>query len=286
MSTCIVTDTTAQFSARLFPGQEHVRVVTLGVQFDDGPDTEPERIKTSQFPQILEPDSRGEVFPRLLVPTVGELQALFASLATKYNEIVGIFLAGNLCPLVARAREAAKNLSSLVRIEIIDAQTAGPGLGFVVQTAAQAAQEGQDAREIRHLVQGVLPHVFSILCVRGLSYLERIQALDPSQATVGEMLGVIPVFMLEQGRLIPVQKIRHARQLVDSFFEFVIEFDRVHHLALVQGVPSYPQEKKMLRERIEAEFPNLAISEHIINPSLSAILGPHTIGVFVWEEED
>lgn len=286
MSTCIITDTTAQFPARIFPGQEHVRVVTLGVQFEEHAETEPERIKTSQFPQILEPDGNGEVFPRLLVPSVADLQALFSSVATKYNEIIGIFLSGNLCPLVARAREAAKNLSSLVRIEIIDAQTAGPGLGFIVQTAARAAQEGQDAREIRHLVQGLLPHIFSILCVRGLSYLERIHALDAAQAAVGEMLGIIPVFMLEQGRLIPVQKIRHARQLVDSFFEFVIEFDRIHHLALVQGVPSYPQEKKMLRERIEAEFPTLAISEHIINPSLSAILGPHTIGVFVWEEAD
>lgn len=261
-------------------------MVTLGVQFQASIETEPERIKTSQFPQILEAEGAGEGYPRLVVPSVAELQTLFSSLATKYNEIVGIFLSGNLCPLVARAREAAKNLSGLVRIEIIDAQTAGPGLGFIVQTAARAAQEGREAREIRHLVQGVIPRVFSILCIRGLSYLERIRALDPAQATVGEMLGVIPVFMLEQGRLIPVQKIRHARQLVDSFFEFVIEFDRVHHLALVQGVPSYPQEKKMLRERIEAEFPSLAISEHIINPSLSAILGPHTIGVFVWEEED
>lgn len=286
MSTCIITDTTAQFSARLFPGQEHVRVVTLGVQFEEAQDTEPERIKTSQFPQILEADAKGVVYPLLLIPSVGELQTLFASVAAKYTEIVGIFLSANLSPLVGRAREAAKNLSSLVRIEIIDAQTAGPGLGFIVQKAARAAQEGRDAREIRHIVQGVLPHVFSILCIRGLSYLERIHALDPAQAFVGEMLAVIPVFMLEQGRLIPVQKIRHARQLVDSFFEFVIEFDQVHHLALVQGVPSYPQEKKMLRERIEAEFPELAISEHIINPSLSAILGPHTIGVFVWEEED
>lgn len=286
MPTCIITDSTAQFSARLFPGQDHVRAVTLGVQLEKNAETEPERIKTSQFPQLLEPNAQGEVFPRLIVPGVAELQALFSSLATRYNEIVGIFLSGNFCPLVAHAREAAKNLSSLIRIEIIDAQTTGPGLGFVVQTAARAAQEGRDAREIRHLVQGLLPHVFSILCIRGLSYLERIHALDPAQAVVGEMLGIIPVFILEQGRLIPVQKIRHARQLVDSFFEFIIEFDGVRHLALVQGVPSYPQEKKMLRERIEAEFPNLPISEHIINPSLSAILGPHTIGVFVWEEED
>jgi DegV family protein with EDD domain len=285
MTTCIITDTTAQFPSRLFPGQDHVRVVTLGVQFEEDPNIEPERIKTSRFPQTLV-GTNGEAFPRLVVPTVVELQTLFSSLSTRYNEIVGIFLSGNLCPLVAHAREAAKNLSSLLRIEIIDSQTTGPGLGFVIQTAARAAEAGHDAREIRHLVQGLLPHVFSILCIRGLTYLQRIHTLDPAQATVGEMLGVIPVFVLEQGRLIPVQKIRHARQLVDSFFEFVIEFDHIHHLALVQGVPSYPQEKKILRERIEAEFPNLAISEHIINPSLTAILGPHTIGVFVWEEED
>ncbi len=286
MPTCIITDTTAQFPSRLFPGQDFVRVVTLGVQFEDSAELEPERIKTSQFPQILEAANGKEAFPRLIVPSVAELQAFFSSLSTKYNEIVGIFLSGNLCPLAARAREAAKNLSSVIRIEIIDSQTTGPGLGFIIQTAAKAAERGQEAREIRHLVQGLLPHVFSIMCIRGLSYLERIRTLDPSQAAVGEMLGLIPVFVLEQGRLIPVQKIRHARQLVDSFFEFVIEFDQIHHLALVQGVPSYPQEKKILRERIEAEFPNLAISEHIINPSLTAILGPHTIGVFVWEEED
>ena len=283
MSTCIITDTSAQFPARLFSGQDHVRVVTLGVQFEEAPETEPERIKTSQFPQTLE-SANGDSFPRLVVPSVAELQSLFASLSNHYTEIVGIFLSGQLCPLLARAREAAKNLSSQIHIEIMDSQTTGPGLGFVVQEAARASQEGRDARDIRHLVQGLLPHVFSIMCVRGLTYLERVGTLDPAQAAVGEMLGLIPVFVLEKGRLVPVQKIRHARQLVDSFFEFVFEFDRIHHLALIQGVPSYPQEKKILRERIEAEFPNIVISEHIVNPSLAAILGPHTIGVFVWEE--
>jgi DegV family protein with EDD domain len=235
---------------------------------------------------MLEIDTDGEYVPHLIVPGVSELQNLFSSLSARYDQIVGIFLSGNLVPLVQHAREAAKNLSSLVRIEIIDSYSTSVGLGFIVQTAAQAAEEGHDAREIRHLVQGLLPHIFSILCVRGLTYLERIGTLDPGQAFTGEMLGVIPVFVLEQGRLIPVQKIRHSRQLVDSFFEFVIEFDRIQHLALIQGVPSYPQEKKILRERIEAEFPNISISEHIVNPSLATILGPHTIGVFVWEEED
>jgi len=286
MATCIVTDTTAQFPSRLFPGQDHVRVVTIGAHFEEDPETESERVKTSHFPQMLEKDTDGAYAPQLIVPSVSELQNLFSALSARYDQIVGIFLSGKLVPLVTHAQEAAKNLSSLVRIEIIDSHSTSVGLGFVVQAAAQAAEEGRDAREIRHLVQGLLPHVFSILCVRGLTYLERIGTLDSAQAFTGQMLGVIPVFVLEQGRLVPVQKIRHSRQLVDSFFEFVIEFDHIQHLALIQGVPSYPQEKKILRERIEAEFPNISISEHIVNPSLAAVLGPHTIGIFVWEEED
>lgn len=286
MPVCIVTDTSAQFASRLFKGQESIRIIPLGVQFEETPETEPERIKTSQFPQTLEPKPDGQTYPRLAVPSSAELQTLFSSLAARFDEIVGIFLSGRLCPLVAHAREAAGSLGSQVRIEIIDSQTAGPGLGFVVQAAAQAAEEGRSAREIRHTVQRLLPHVFAILCIRGMAYLERAGTLDPAQAAVGEMLGIMPIFVLEQGQLIPAQKIRHSRQLIDCFYEFVAEFDHILHLAIVQGVPSYPQEKKALRERIEAEFPGLAISEHIVPPSLAAILGPHTIGVWVLEQED
>lgn len=92
MTTCIVTDTTAQFPARLFPGQDHVRVVTIEADFNEDPENESERVKTSHFPQTLEKGKDGVYTPKLLIPDVAELQNLFSSLANRYDQIVGIFL--------------------------------------------------------------------------------------------------------------------------------------------------------------------------------------------------
>ncbi|MFQ5615814.1 MAG: DegV family protein [Anaerolineales bacterium] len=211
------------------------------------------------------------------------MSATFSLPGSQYDQIVGLFLSSHLNRTFYNAHEAAKNMRGGARVEIVDSHTTAIGLGLIVQTAAKAASQGYDAKGIRRIILGVIPRIYSVFCVRGLTYLQRTGHLSPAQALVGEMLGVTPFFVMDRGRLTPVQKIRSSRHQVDCLHEFVSEFEQLNHIGILQGVPPFTHEKRVLRERILEDFPTTQVSEHTINPVLAAILGPQTMGLFVWE---
>lgn len=152
-----------------------------------------------------------------------------------------------------------------------------------MQAAAEYSHRGYSGVEINHLVRGMINHIYSVFCLPDLSYLYRSGQIDPAQAIVGEMLGVIPFFTLENGRLVHTQKIRSPRHLVDIMYEFVAEFENLKYLALLQGINTYEQESRNLRDRISQNVRTTPLCEHSLSLALATILGPHSIGLVAME---
>jgi DegV family protein with EDD domain len=166
---------------------------------------------------------------------------------------------------------------------IIDSLNTAIGLGLLVQAAAEYSHRGYTGREITHFIRGMVNHIYSVFCLPDLSHLYRAGLVDPAQAVVGEMLGVIPFFTLENGKLVHTQKIRSPRHLVDIMFEFVAEFENLKYLALIQGITSFEQESKNLRDRISQNIRTTPLCEHSLSLALATILGPHSIGLVAME---
>jgi fatty acid-binding protein DegV len=108
--------------------------------------------------------------------------------------------------------------------------------------------------------------------------------LDPAQAIVGEMLGITPFFILENGQLTPIQKARSSRHLVDQLHEFVAEFDDLKHVAIIQGTTPLDQDARTLRDRLNGVCRGACLSEHTIGTSVAALFGPRSLGVIVMEK--
>jgi DegV family protein with EDD domain len=277
---CILTDSTAQFPAPVFPGCELVNVIPLHVELNKILYTDAKDIRTANLPaSIRQPDG-----PKALPPTVEEFQEVFSNLARKYSEIVTIVVSSHLNPVISAAQEAALAAEGPARIHVIDSQTTAVGLGLLVQAAANAARTGSNGVEITRLVRGMVSKIYTVFCVQSLSYLYKSGHLDPAQAIVGEMLNVMPFLILENGRLVPIQKVRSSRHLVDILHEFIMEFSNLEHIAIIQGVPPFEQEARNLRDRINAEDTSPSFSEHTLGAALASILGPRSLGVVVWEK--
>jgi DegV family protein with EDD domain len=277
---CILTDSTAQFPAPVFPGCELVNVIPLHVELNKVLYTDAKDIRTANLPtSIRQPDG-----PKALPPTVEEFQEVFSNLAQKYKEIVTIVVSSHLNPVVSTAQEAALAAEGPARIHVIDSQTTAVGLGLLVQAAANAARRGSNGVEITRLVRGMVSKIYTVFCVQSLSYLYKSGHLDPAQAIVGEMLNVMPFLILENGRLVPIQKVRSSRHLVDILHEFIMEFGNLEHIAIIQGVPPFEQEARNLRDRINAEDTSPSFSEHTLGAALASILGPRSLGIVVWEK--
>jgi DegV family protein with EDD domain len=277
---CILTDSTAQFVAPNFSGHELVNVIPLHVQFEREPYAGIAELKTAHLPASLGNGPAPQVQP----PSAETFRQVFTSLGRRYRDIVTILVSSHLNDTVANAVEAAETVKAGANIHIVDSQAVAVGLGLLVQEAAAAAQRELPAVEITRLIRSLVPHVYAVFCVQSLTYLSASGHLDPAQALVGEMMGITPFLILENGRLVSIQKIRSARHLVDLLHEFITEFIDLKHVALLQGVPPFEQEVRNLRERLNSDYPDLSFSEHTLNAALASILGPRSLGVVVMED--
>jgi DegV family protein with EDD domain len=263
----------------MFTGSDLINVIPYHVQLE-GQDANDKDVKLIHLPAEGQPESSLQVRP----PSVDEFSQMFMTLGYRYHEIVVILISAHLSPAMANAQTAIETAKSAANIHLVDSQTTTVGLGLLVQTAASAAQQGQSGASISRLVRGLAPHVYTVFCLHNLSYLSRAGFIDPAQAIVGEMLEVVPFSILENGRLVPVQKVRGSRHLVDLLCEFVMEFTDVKHVALIQGLPPFDQEARLLRERLSGLYRSNSFSEHTLGVPLAALLGPHSLGLVVMEK--
>jgi DegV family protein with EDD domain len=276
---CILTDSTAQFPAHLFPGSDLINVIPYHVQMD-GVNHEPEKdIKLIHLPASVYGNTGIHVRP----PSIEEFSQMYKSLGYRYREIVVILISAQLSPAMENAVAAIEVAKCPAAIHLVDSQTTTVGLGLLVQSAASAAQQGLSGARISRLVRGLAPHVYTVFCLNNLSYLSRAGFIDPAQAVASEMLEIVPFVILENGRLNPTQKVRGSRHLVDLLCEFVMEFNDVKHVALIQGMPPFDQEARLLRERLGGLYRSNSFSEHTLGIPLAALLGPHSLGLVVME---
>jgi DegV family protein with EDD domain len=275
--TCILTDSTAYFTKSSYAGQEHVTILPHFIQVNG------RSVPDSNDLSIYLPSAKYTQPPITHPPSVEAFFNAYATLGLQYKEIVVILLSSHLSQASQNAHLASGVSKSPANIFIIDSLNTAIGLGLLVQAAADFAHRGHTGVEINRLVRGMINHIYSVFCLPDLLHLYRAGQIDPAQAIVGEMLGVIPFFTLENGRLVHTQKIRSPRHLVDIMYEFVAEFENLKYLGLIQGINTYEQESHNLRDRINQNVRNTPLCEHALSLSLATLLGPHSIGLVVME---
>jgi DegV family protein with EDD domain len=226
---------------------------------------------------------QGGVIPRTSPPSVGTFEQVYADLHTRTDEILSIHISGHLSQTLNHAERGAESLLGRCSIMVIDSMTTSLGLGILAKAAAQAAQEGADLDEVVRLVRGMIPHIYTVLYVDQMDYLERGNRIGRAQAVLGTMLDVKPLLFLEDGEIIPLEKVRTHEKAIEKLFEFVAEFSELEQAAIVQRNPSPTEETKMLLERLEQLFPDMEFPLIQYGPVLASHIGPSAMGVVVYE---
>lgn len=270
---CILTDSTAQFTSARFPGHERVFIISFSIKPGAA------RQRNSLAPQE-QPGGR------LIPPTRQVFSDYFTRLSREFDHILIIPLSSFLSPMLHWAEEAACQYTNHATIQVVDSQTTAIGLGLLVQIAAGAAVAGASLVEIEQLVRATIPRVYMLFCIPEMNYLAEAGFLSCSQAFVGEMLGLLPIFTLEEGRLTPMAKVRTQRHLLESLQEFIDEFSDPYHVALIQGTGLTHLRARPLREYVEGSFPQTSFSVHAIGAHLATLFGPQCIGLVVMEKPE
>jgi DegV family protein with EDD domain len=257
----IVTDNTAQFTRPNFVGRERVHVIPFRLAASGG---------------------RNSLIP----PQEADFASLYARLGERYDAVLVITLTSFFYPLASIARRAMRQAGhNHLMIQVIDSQNISLGLGMLVQLAAAAASAGESLAAMERLIRHALSNVYMLFCVPALEHLVAYGCLSRAQAIVGEMLSWLPLFVLEEGRLLPLQKVRASRYLGEAFQEYLSEFADPERIGFLYGQRHQACYTRTLREFVRLTFPRASFEEYLLESPVRAMLGEETLALAVMERD-
>jgi DegV family protein with EDD domain len=279
----IVTDSSAHFPNPDIVARYDIQVLPLTVQlgaqtFREGTDIDPDT-----FFRLA---SHGSPSGTLIAPPVEAFADLYKRLNRETDQILSLHMSRHISQTWENARAASKTLLGRCEIMALDSMTLSVGLALLVETAAQAAEDGADLEEIVRMIRAMLPRVYSVFYVESLDYLRHNGLLSEAQSILGTMLDIKPFLTIEEGELIPMEKVRTQTQAIDKLVEFVAEFSILERLVILQSAP-YPTDRtRQLQDRLAVEFPGRQFPIVMYGPSLATMIGPDGMGVVVQEGLD
>ena len=275
----IVTDSTAQLDPGLVQ-ELGITVVPLEISFGSQQFLEGVDLTTEEFFRRV---ARSHVMPSAAAPTIEDFRQVYGELSRTTDKILSVHVSGKFNETCDNARNAASNFLGRCEIVVIDSWTVSLGVSILAQSAARAAMQDAALDEIVRLVRGMIPHIYAVFFTSTLDYLERDNLLSKSQAILGTMLNIRPFLAIEEGEILPMEKVRSREKAIDKLVDFVSEFSRIQQIAVIQSPLRGGKDARLLLDRLQSNFS--AYKFEIINygATLGTHIGPYGLGLVVYE---
>ena len=219
--------------------------------------------------------------PTTTAPTVHQFEEAFAELTQNQGQVIAIHVSSKLSKTYQNAMRAATPLLGRSKIVVIDSQLVTVGMGMLVTAAAQAAASGATLEQVVKLVRGMIPRIYIAFFAETLEYLERGGRIGKAQAMIGTMLNIKPLLILEEGELVPLEKVRTRAKAIEKLVEFITEFTRIKRMVVLHG--NTPEDVNTLLEQVNLILPDLDTSVDLYGPVSATHIGPGALGVVVYE---
>jgi DegV family protein with EDD domain len=279
----IVTDSTVRFTTRGFLERYPVSIVPLTIRREKTTLIEKGKFDPKEIEKLF---SGHDMLPVAEPPSQETFAQLYAQLRNETDQILSIHTSSLITPAVDHAYAASQRYLGRCDIQIIDSQSISVGLGFLVQAAADAVSQGHDFETVVRIVRGMIPRLYTIFSVDDLAYLEHNKMVNRSQAILGNMLGIIALLTIEDGKIIPMEKVRTRTRSIEKMVEFASEFASVDQIAILHNSMRSLDECRTLKDRLHSLYRGVPISISEYGPSVATYIGPKSVGVVVLETEE
>lgn len=166
-------------------------------------------------------------------------------------------------------------------LHVIDTKCASIGYGLVALRAAQLAKEGASIEDIIDIATYHAKHMEHIFTVDDLEYLYRGGRVTKTQAFVGSLLKIKPILNVEDGKLIPIEKVRGSKKVLSRMLEIMKErgTDFENQIIGISHGDDLDTAKK-LAEMIREDVNPREIIIEMVGSVIGAHSGPGTIALF------
>ncbi|MCP8970750.1 DegV family protein [Ectobacillus ponti] len=283
MTVAIITDSAADL-AKDMTHTYGIEVIPLRVyeeetEYTDGGTLQPE--------QLLQRMREGAVYKTSL-PAYEATYAAFASCAEKGAPCVYLAFSSELSGTYQSSllvKEDVLEQYPDFELHIVDTKCASLGQGLVVLEAAKLAANGASAGEIAERAAVTARQMEHIFTVADLQYLVRGGRISKVAGFVGGLLNIKPVLHVEDGKLVPLEKLRGRKKVLQRILELVEERGTniaAQTIGISHGddLESAEELRHMLAERFGCQ----TFVIHTIGAAVGAHAGPGTLALFFLNE--
>ena len=168
------------------------------------------------------------------------------------------------------------------KLHIIDTLAASMGQGLIVQEAVRLRDAGHSTEEVVAATKNFAAHVEHLFTVDDLDHLARGGRVSKTSAMVGGLLNIKPILNVEEGKLVPLDKVRGRKRALKAMVELMAERGGEDFSDKVVGI-CHSMDEELLNEMkaiIEERFHPKAIYSTVIGAVIGSHVGLGTIGVF------
>lgn len=250
-----------------------------GQDYQDQIDIEPKKLYDAM---------RNGSSPKTSQVTPQTFKAIFTKYAKANQPLIYFAFSSELSGTYQAAKmiqEEMKEEYPDANIHIIDTKCASLGYGLVVLRVAELAKQGASIDEIIEIGTYYANHMEHIFTVDDLKYLFRGGRVSRTSAFVGSLLKIKPLLHVEQGKLVPIEKIRGSKRVLGRMIEVMeergVDFDK-QTIGISHGDDLATAEK--LATMIKDKFPVKDVLIENVGAVIGAHSGPGTIALFFLNE--
>lgn len=272
----MVTDSTATLPVQTVR-ERGLRVVPLQVVIgatsydegvvggDDDPGVTPERLAEALRDWTPVSTSR---------PNPEAMLEVYEQLASEgYDEIVSVHLSGELSGTFESAQQAARRAT--VPVHAVDSRQVGAGTGFAVLAAADAVDAGASGVDAAKAARSRAERTASLFYVDTLEYLRRGGRMGAAAALLGSALAVKPILRVEEGRIVPHERVRTANKALARLVELAVEAAGDGHVDVAVAHLASEERAHSLTETLQERLAEGLDGHAVLTGQIGAVLGAH-----------
>jgi DegV family protein with EDD domain len=266
MTVKIVTDSVSDLPPEI-ASELGITVIPLNVRFGEEVYRDGIDLTAEQFYEKLK---YSKTLPVTSVPSPQSFADAYDKLAEEADEILVITLSSKLSGTYEVALQSIGLMKRKCRVEVIDSQWAVMAQGFIVITAAKAAQARANLNEVMNLTHRNIQRVDFRAAFDTLEYLRRGGRIGAAQAFLGSMLKINPIITLRDGVVEPAGRTRSRAKAIGYLYNSAMSYSHIEEIAVEDA--ACPNDAELLVERLSSKFPK----ERIYRSKTTPVIGTHT----------
>lgn len=263
----VVTDSTASLPPDVARARGIVvvplQVVIGATVYDEGPDGATPAMVAEALKEFR-PVSTSRPAPASLAEVYAEVAAQGAT------EILSLHLSAEMSGTVESALLAARE--SPVPVTVVDSRQVGVATGYSALTAARVLAAGGEVAEAADAARRRAASTTTLFYVDTLEYLRRGGRVGAAAALVGSALAVKPLLQIEDGRIVPLEKVRTSAKALGRLEELAVETAGERRVDVAVAHLGDPDRADDLAGRLRLRIDNL---DALVVSQVGAVIGAH-----------